>query len=173
MQLSWTSLLSSAVTLSSIGVLLVAAWRDIVTRSVANWLAMVLALLGIVQRAATGSLLFGLLAGSIVFVLAAVCWRSGWLGGADVKLLAAVAIIVPPYELPTFLAAVGLAGAVLGLAYLAARRVCPPPAQYRSNLPLARAWRAERWRIRRGAPLPYVCAIAAGFLFVALQPGVP
>jgi hypothetical protein len=26
----------------------------------------------------------------------------------------------------------------------------------------------ERWRIRRGGPLPYACAIAAGVLFIIL-----
>jgi len=173
MHLTWTSLLSSAVTLSSIGVLLVAAWQDIATRRVANGLAIVLAVLGIAERVATGSLLSGLLAGAIVFVLAALCWRRGWLGGADVKLLAAAAIIVPPYQLPTFLGAVGITGALLALLYLTIRFICPAPAQSRSHRLLARAWRAERWRIRRGGPLPYVCAIAGGFLFVVLQPGVP
>jgi prepilin peptidase CpaA len=172
MHLSWTSLLTSAVTLSSIGVLLVAAWQDIATRRVANWLAIVLALLGIVQRAATGTLLFGLLAGVIMFVLTALCWRRGWLGGADVKLLAAATIIVPPYQLPTFLGAVGITGALLALLYITARFISPAPSPSRSDHLLARAWRAERWRVRRGGPLPYACAIAGGFLFVVLQPGV-
>ena len=173
MHLSWTSLLSSVVTLSSIGVLLVAAWQDIATRRVANWQAVALASLGIAERVATGSLLIGLLAGFIIFVVAAFCWRRGWLGGADVKLLAAVAIIVPAYQLPTFLATVGIAGALLALLYVSARFICPEPTQSRPDRLLARAWRAECWRIRRGGPLPYVCAIAGGFLFLVLQPGVP
>jgi prepilin peptidase CpaA len=33
---------------------------------------------------------------------------------------------------------------------------------------LARALRVEQWRIRRGGPLPYACAIAAGGLFILL-----
>jgi prepilin peptidase CpaA len=33
---------------------------------------------------------------------------------------------------------------------------------------LARALRVERWRIHRGGPLPYACAIAAGGLFILL-----
>jgi hypothetical protein len=33
--------------------------------------------------------------------------------------------------------------------------------------------RAERWRISRGGPLPYACAIAFGFLFVVCNGAAP
>jgi Flp pilus assembly protein protease CpaA len=74
-----------------------------------------------------------------------------------------------------FVLAMSIAGAVHAVAYMVARRMVmrPPalaldaagrPPRLRGLLP--RALRAERWRISRGGPLPYACAIAFGFLFV-------
>ncbi len=168
MQQDWPSLLTSALTLTAAGVLLAASIHDMVARTVPDWMAIALALLGLALRATAGSLPSGLLAGIIVFVLAALCWRRGWLGGADVKLLGAAAIIVSPNGVPTFIAAVALAGGVLALIYLAARRIVAAPAARRPGGLVARALRVERRRIHRGGPLPYACAIAAGFLFVVL-----
>ena len=168
MQQDWPSLLTSALTLTGAGVLLAASVHDIIARTVPDWMALALALFGLALRAMAGSLPAGLLAGAIVFVLAAFCWRRGWLGGADVKLLGAAAIVVSPNDVLTFIAAVALAGGVLALLYLAARRIVGAPAARRPGRLIARALRAERWRIHRGGPLPYACAIAAGFLFVVL-----
>ena len=36
---------------------------------------------------------------------------------------------------------------------------------------LRRVLRVESWRIRRGAPLPYGVAIAAGAAFALIRPG--
>ena len=170
MQYDWPSLLTSALILLSAGVLLAATMHDIAARTIPNWTACALAPLGIALRAVAGDLPTGLLAGLVVFVTAAVCWWRGWLGGGDVKLLGALAIVVPPGEVLPFIAAVSLAGGVLAAAYVIARRLSVVPA---SPAPAAgrRGWasrvlRVERWRIRRGRPLPYACAIAAGFLFI-------
>jgi prepilin peptidase CpaA len=148
--------------------LLVAAGHDIIARTVPNWLALLIAALGLGARIADGHVLSGVLSGLVVFVAAAICWRRGWLGGGDVKLLGAVAIVVPPGSVLIFIAAMSIAGALHALAYLSLRRVVPPATQLRPRRLLARALRAETWRIRRGGPLPYACAIAAGFLFVIL-----
>jgi prepilin peptidase CpaA len=90
------------------------------------------------------------------------------MGGGDVKLLGAVATIVPPGHVAQFIVAVTLAGAALALVYLAARRIIPAPDARRPARLVARAIRAERWRINRGGPLPYALAIAAGFLIITL-----
>ena len=169
MLLVWPSLLSSGLTLVSIAILLAAAMHDVIARTVPNWMAIALAVLGVASRILHGSLLIGFGAAFAVFVLAAFCWRRGWLGGADVKLLGAAALIVSPGDVPGFISAVALAGAVLALLYLVARRVTPLPAAHRPNRFVARALRVERWRIHRGGPLPYAFAIAAGFLFVVLH----
>ena len=145
--------LLAALTLSA------ASFRDIICRSVA---------LGVVARFADSHLLMGLLAGAVVFLVAMTFWRRGWLGGADVKLLTGCAIVVPPSQVALFLAAMALAGGIHALVYLALRAILPRPRYVAEAGAFARVLRAEAWRISRGGPLPYVCAITAGFLFVML-----
>jgi prepilin peptidase CpaA len=151
-----------------IGALLAASLHDIIARTVPNWIAAALSVPGLAQHAVDGGLLGGILAGMIVFVLAALCWRRGWLGGGDVKLLGAAAVAMPANLVPTFIAAVALAGGILALFYLTAKRIIPAPMSKRPAGLIARIARVESWRIRRGGPLPYACAITAGALFVLL-----
>ena len=148
--------------------LLAAAVHDLIARTAPNWTAAALAISGLALRLLHGQVLAGLLVGLVVFAVAAFCWRRGWMGGGDVKLLAAAAIFVPPAEVLTFITAVTMTGGVLALIYLAARRIVRAPSPVRPRSLLARALRVEQWRIRRGGPLPYACAIAAGSLFVLL-----
>jgi len=152
------------------GFLLLAALHDIVARTVPNWVAVVVALAGLATRIMDGHLLAGVLASVAVFVVTAICWRRGWLGGADVKLIAAATLAVPHGHFGLFIVAMSFSGSILAILYLvggriarAARRDATMPRP--TNL-LARATRAELWRLRRGGPLPYACAIAAGFTFV-------
>jgi prepilin peptidase CpaA len=107
--------------------------------------------------------------GATVFAICLCCWLRGWIGGADVKLLGAAAIIVAPANAGTFPLAVTLSGGILALAYLAGRSILPPPAPRRPRGMFARILRVEAWRIRRRGPLPYACAIAAGTCFVLAQ----
>ncbi|MCW3475829.1 A24 family peptidase [Limobrevibacterium gyesilva] len=149
--------------------LIVAALHDVAARTIPNWTCLGLAVLGLVLRGADGQLLAGLALGVVVFLVATFCWTRGWMGGGDVKLLAAAAIFVPPADVGNMLVAITLAGGVVGLFYLGwrfvLRRLAAQPRPRPSSL-LARILRAERWRILRGCPLPYASAIAAGTLFV-------
>lgn len=163
---TWSMLLAHAAEAVSAAVLIAASLRDLIGRIVPNQLSLLLAALGLLARVLEHQLMAGVLAGLIVFVAAAFCWRRGWIGGGDVKLLAAAAVAMPAGHVPGFIAAVGLAGGVLALIYLLARRLAPPPSQIRPAGLLARLLRAECWRIHRGTPLPYACAIAAGGLIV-------
>ena len=147
---------------------LAAALHDVVARTVPNSIPLILALLGVLARTMDGSLINGVAAAAAVFAIALFCWTRGWVGGGDVKLLGAIALAVPPYAVPTLVFVMGVTGGVLALFYLSARRVVPAPAAARPHSLIARALRAERWRIRRGGPLPYACAIAAGGMFVLL-----
>jgi prepilin peptidase CpaA len=162
------------LTLIGATVLLVAAVHDVIARTIPNWLALGLALLGIAQRAVTTSIPGGLLAGFLIFGLAALCWRRGWLGGGDVKLLGAASMMVAPSNVPAFICAVALAGGILALLYLFVRRfiVAESPSRprggFRRKAFVMRALHVERWRIQRGGPLPYACAIATGFVLVSL-----
>jgi prepilin peptidase CpaA len=191
---AWPSAISTAMILASAAVLLLAAWHDIVSRTVPNWMPGAIACFGIVGALAGDRLLISAGLGLAVFCLGAICWRRGWIGGADVKLLGAIAIVLPPGMVSMFAIAMSLAGAAHAAAYMLARRVvtrppplapplapslaaalapplAPIPPRQRPLLP--RALRAERWRISRGGPLPYACAIAFGFLFVVCNGAAP
>ncbi|MGH7070320.1 MAG: A24 family peptidase, partial [Acetobacteraceae bacterium] len=171
----------------SVALLLAAAATDIAFRRVPNAISLMLAVAGIGLRAEAGSLLGGLFAAAIVFAMAAFCWRRGWLGGGDVKLLAAATLTLPPLLTPSFLLAVALAGGALAILYLAlsvmlTRRgarthVSPFPGMPPEGLRrpdgilrfVSRLVSVERWRIRQRTSLPYAAAIAAGALFVLIK----
>jgi prepilin peptidase CpaA len=152
----------------SIGLVIAASLHDLGARTVPNWLSLALAGTGAAASIVGGHLVTSCLMAAVVLTAGSLCWRRGWLGGGDVKLLAAAALGMSPALVPSFVAAVAIAGGGLAVLYLALRRLVPRPAGARPRRVLARALRAERWRIRKGGPLPYACAIASGFLFVVL-----
>lgn len=164
-----TACLGPATLIASSLLLLVAGVCDIVTRRVPNGVPAVLCAVGIVLRIQSGDLIAGLGAAFAVFVLAFVCWRRGWLGGGDVKLLAGTALLVAPARVPGLLLAVALAGGVLAVVYVLLRAMLPDPDGARPTMRLLRILRIEQWRIRRRAPLPYASAICAGVVFMLLS----
>ncbi len=153
--------------------LVFAALHDVAARTIPNTASIVLALLGIATHVADGTILFSLLIGAIVFTVSLFCWMRGWMGGGDVKLLAAAALFVAPGSVGSMIVATSLFGGVLAVIYLIARefarRIALPTGPAPRNF-IARVLRAEHWRLLRGAPLPYGSAIAAGTLF-SLFPG--
>ena len=82
----------------------------------------------------------GCVAAGLVFLLGWAAWRCRVMGGGDVKLLAACALLAPPAAVPGLVLAVALAGGVLALAYLALQPLVPVPA-------LARPGAAARTRV--------------------------
>jgi prepilin peptidase CpaA len=159
-------LLAPGMKIAIAGLLLLAAVRDIMTRTVPNWVPVSLALFSAACAAANFRLFWGLGFGLTIFLACIIFWQRGWMGGADVKLLGGAAVVVAPSDIETFLLAVTLSGGVLALVYFAGRFVLPRPAAGRPKRLLARVLRVEAWRIRHRGPLPYACAIAAGTLFV-------
>lgn len=159
---------SDMLTLAAVSLLVLAALCDILTRLIPNAIPAALAVLGLALRLIDGSWPWALLAGGIVFGLCFLCWMRGWMGGGDVKLLGACALLVPPASVFPMVTMVGIAGGVLAIVYLTARRLVPRPlplpAAQRPQGFLGRALRAERWRLSRGAALPYAVAIAIGSL---------
>ena len=160
-----------ALILVGAALLATAALHDAAFRTVPNLVCAALALCGLALRFQTGDLLGGTVAATIVFAAATGCWLRRWMGGGDVKLLAAAALMVPPMQVPAMLALIALAGGVLTLPYLAARHRLPAPATRRPASMLARIVRTERRRLRQGGPLPYAVAIAAGVGMVIIQGG--
>lgn len=168
----WTLSIGHFLVGAIITILCMAALHDLLARTVPNWMSVALASVGILQSALDGRLIASLMVGATVFILSGLCWKRGWLGGGDVKLLGAAAVAMPPLAVPTFIAAVAMAGGVLSLIYLALGRLVPgmrkPRPIGRAVGLLPRAWRLERWRVSRGGPLPYAVAIAAGGMFIFL-----
>ncbi len=158
-------------------ILAAAALHDVAARTIPNWTSLALAAIGMALRWADGQLLFALALAAIVFCAAVFCWQRGWLGGGDVKLLAAAAIFVPPASVGHMLCDTVLAGGLVALIYLISRTLMrgaalasptalPRSAPVTARPKFARILRAERRRLRRGGPLPYGSAIAAGTILV-------
>ncbi len=150
--------------------LFAAALHDLATRTIPDWIPLALAggasLVSFCQGRALASAGVALL----VFLLAALCWRRGWMGGGDVKLLGAAALLIPPALVPSLILGTALCGGVLAGIYLSLNRLMRRSGNStrRAASTLTRAWRAECWRIRRRGPLPYACAIFGGSLFALL-----
>ena len=146
--------------------LLAALLNDVAFRTVPNWMPATLLALGFGIRMLDGGLASGLLACVLILFSAGFCWWRGWMGGGDVKLLAACGVLVPPGLSGVMVLNVALAGGVLALLYLALGRVLAAP---RAPCPPGRLgaifW-AERHRIHNRSPMPYASAIAVGALLV-------
>lgn len=153
--------------------LLAAAWRDLATRLLPDSLALGIAGLGLVSRAALGFgeviASFGMAA--LLFVLLLPAAMRGVLGGGDVKLCAALALGLAPAAAWDFIIFTVMFGGVLGLAYLAGPLLVGPARLSPAGAPLLqRVLQVEHWRLRRRGPLPYALAIAAGGILVHLLP---
>jgi prepilin peptidase CpaA len=145
-----------------------ASLRDIAVRTIPDLAPLGLIAIGVAVRLADGSAATALAASTAVFLFGAICWRIGWLGGGDVKLLAACAWLVAPALVPQFILLTAIAGGILACLYLAlsavARVSLAPTPSPRPQSFVGRIRRAEWWRIRRRASLPYGCAIAVAAL---------
>ena len=159
------ALLHAGLLAATIALLFGASLNDVAVRTIPDLMSFGVATMGIALRLIDGTLLPGIAAGAVVFALGALCWRCGWLGGGDTKLLAACTLLVRPAQVPQLMLATALAGGALACAYLAIGWITTPwgiPAQSgRSHTLAVRMLRTEWWRARRRATLPYGCAITA------------
>ncbi len=153
---------------AAIVLLLFASVHDVVARTVPNLMAIALAAASLLIGGLAGHMLGGVVAGTIIFLFAVFCWKRGWMGGGDVKLLGAAGLALTPAAVPLYLAAVSIAGGGIAMIYLFGRLFLEAPASARPGSFVPRVLRVERWRMSRGGPLPYACAIAAGTMFVLL-----
>lgn len=173
-----TTMLHSTVLFAAAMALLFAAAHDVAVRTVPNLVSLIVALFGLGLNALDGQLPAALIRGGLVFAVGWYCWRRGWLGGGDVKLLSACVLLVPPGSVPELILSTAIAGGLLALSYLALALLLPgrgrpypaDPVLARRRSLLHRVWRAERRRIQRRLSLPYSCAIAAGVLLTLYVP---
>ncbi len=117
-----------------------------------------------------GEIWISVLAAIAVLVGFGVLAHFDVIGGGDVKLISAVTLLVPPERIGVLVAAITLAGGVLGCVYLVVRRRMESPAAPQADCPrgdphtsrFGRLLREERARILAGEPMPYALAVFGG-----------
>ena len=107
--------------------LLYAALHDVAVRTVPDWLSVAMLVLGVGLRLLDHGLLEAVIIAGITFAVLFMLWLLGFMGGGDVKLLGAVAIVLPIAALPTFIVAMSIAGALQAAIYLSLRHIIPQP----------------------------------------------
>ncbi len=147
---------------AGLALLFIAACHDAISRTIPNWVPAALALVAGIALLGSPAAWGGLLSAALVFAAAVALWRLGWIGGGDAKLLGAIGLLVPPGRIGGTVTMIALTGGLLALPYVVCRGRIARPAPIRPSGLAARALRAERFRLRRGGPLPYAVAIAIG-----------
>ena len=156
------ALLPPVLVVSGIALLIAAALHDLAARTIPNAMPAAIACIGMLLRLHDGTFLHAASIAVFVFSVAVILWLRRWMGGGDVKLLGAIALLLPPDRLLPAVMVIAIAGALLALPYIVLRgaaRLRPPPARIACSSACSRA---ERHRLRRGGPLPYGVAIAIG-----------
>jgi prepilin peptidase CpaA len=167
--MSWIVLITS---LLAILLLLYVATIDVATRVIPNEICLAVALLGVVgQLANPMQAAQSLIVAAILFLLLLLLYVKRWIGGGDVKLMAAVAIGLPPIGVIQFLTITALAGGVLALMHVAMRLLPNPALAPSGSSFMRRVYAVERWRHLRHAPLPYGVAIVCGGIWAVLNRG--
>ena len=149
------------LTLVFAGFCLFAALRDLATLTIPNWLnaSLALSFFPACLLVAPGWEVFGwhLLAGFIAFAISLTLFTTGVFGGGDAKMIPAVMLWIGPGGAFDFVYAMALAGGVLALLVILARKCVPAQA--------APGFAYETLQDEKG--VPYGIAIAAG-AFAAL-----
>jgi len=163
------------ILLLGIGLFAVAAYGDVRTRRIPNELALGVGALGLLRMMLAGDSsapLYTLGAAAVVFAVAFLLFRRDLVGGGDVKLLTAAALLIGYHDLLGFLFLMSLCGAFVSLAMLTADKLgpmlrhSPRPAM----LPVPENSRGTPGRLS----VPYGVAIAAaGIVILALQSSFP
>ena len=171
----------SAILLTvSVAALFAVALVDLRNRIVPNRLVLVVAACGVGRRllSAPGLIWFDLLAAASIVVALGLLAHHEWIGGGDVKLIAAVSLLFPLSDVGAVLLGIAVAGGLMGVAYLAMRatvtKIPKPrvlsrgyPGGYSQDTPwdLEHLLSGERMRIAAGEPMPYALAVLGGVIF--------
>jgi prepilin peptidase CpaA len=155
--------------LALVPLLAIAALLDLRQRRIPNWVAAAVGLLGGVALAATapGALWQHALVALLMLVAGIAIWSRGWLGGGDVKLLAALSLWAGPDHVASLLLATTLAGGFLALGMVFAGRAGASPLILFLRLHAARLLPAAGPGISgtssgSASSLPYGLAVACG-----------
>jgi prepilin peptidase CpaA len=164
---------SGLLAIATLVPLLLAAWRDVVSRTIPDTVSLLLFASGALAHliGSASAVVASATTALMLFVLLLMLFARGLLGGGDVKLMTAIAVGLSPHDCYRFVVATALFGGVLAVVYLLLSRTAQTASSITHKSLLRRIVTVERWRIRRRGPLPYAVAIAAGGAFVLLQPG--
>ncbi len=146
------------------GLLLAACLSDLKAFRIPNAIPLAVIALFLVKAAAMGQAVWPvhIPAFALTLAIGIVAFVFGWLGGGDVKLIAALALWFGMTTLPDFLVITAIGGGVLGLLLMALR-----PLLARSLSPAGAPARARGPRLlHREAPVPYALAIAFAALLL-------
>jgi prepilin peptidase CpaA len=118
----------TAVLIVGIGLLALIAYGDVRTRRIPNELSVAIAILGLIRiillnDAVTAG--HSLLAGAVIFGTAFFFFWRGAIGGGDVKLVTATALLISYHDMFSFLFLMSLCGGMLALTMLAQDKLCP------------------------------------------------
>jgi prepilin peptidase CpaA len=150
----------------------IAVATDVATRRIPNWLTagLALAALGLHAMQGWAPLGIALLQLVVVMLVGFLAFSMKWLGGGDVKLLAASAAALDPGDVALLLLYTALGGGVLALVVAASTgrlaqvfgsvALVLRPFAYKGTTAVAP---------RNPIMLPYACAIASGAIAVALS----
>ncbi len=140
---------------------LFAAVRDVETLTIPNWLNAWLAFLFVPAciLAAPGWEVAGwhLLAGSLAFVISIILFTTGVFGGGDAKMIPGVMLWVGPGGTIDFIYGMAVAGGILAVTVILARRLVPAHA--------APGFAFQTLQVGKG--VPYGVAIAVGAFLAA------
>lgn len=147
--------------------MLIVLWLDSTRYTIPNWLVGLLLLaypFAVFTAPAPVEWQTALIGAAITLVLGYGLFALRWMGGGDVKLLAALALWVGISSLLDFMLTVAILGGILSLALIVLRKAIP-------HLPLGE--RKLPRLLREGQPVPYGIAIAFAFLLLIWGGKIP
>lgn len=124
--MGWENILAAALAVVLGGLLVSAGVEDVRIREIANWKNAAIALLAPAWWWANGLAVWPdmgnqLLVAAIVLIVFVGIFAMGWMGGGDVKLIAALALWLPLGQLAQMLMVMSIVGGVLTAIMLAER----------------------------------------------------
>lgn len=140
--------------------LLFAAWHDVSTMWIPNWVSIALGIAFIPAAMAAGLAMpqigMHLIVGGVTLLICVILFYIGIFGGGDAKVIAAASLWVGLAGMTSFVFWMALAGGLLGIALIILRRMKLNP---------TREWSKRLLSPETGAP--YAVAIAIGGLVAA------
>ena len=154
---------------------LIAAATDLRARKIPNAIPIAVAIVALAFAIPHGFVPSAIALGIMLAVLVAgtFAFSNGWLGGGDVKLLAAVAGSLGPTEAIAFMAYTAVSGGAIATAIAVAHRRLPAVARSARDVlrPLA-VYGTVAIAPDKPIMMPYALAIASGAVLVALSHSV-